>query len=509
MLLTNQQRSSQFLLLGLLGLMGFRLIYLFIVDLDLIGDESYYWDWSRHLDWCYYSKPPMVAWLIRLFTELFGSSTPIIRIPAALLGTLMLWPFYQLTREIYDHPTALLATLLIISMPAMVLVSFIMTIDPPLYFFWMCALLFLHRSLFTHQRNRDWLYAGIAVGAALLSKPTAIALPIMTFLFLGSQPSIASRSKLGLAVFIIPIIVAIIPQLIWNAQHDWIMLQHNQNHFAAEALSITDRLSHFIGFVLQQTLLISPVTLLITIVIICISVWRFFKLTAIEQWLILLGPLPLIGIFGLAVIQKVQGNWSIPFYFTGIILVAGWINQKITLFNPKFSFRRLKSIALYTGTTLVAITYLLPFLSFWLPQKLNDMDPTNRLRQWQDLATQVDRISKPKNKNAHQFILIDGHRDIVSELAFYLPDQPTIYHWQKNPRIESQYGLWPGLEQHIAGNGLVISMHPWDQLAQPLKSSFYDLQFLGEAVVLQHTKREKRLYIYQANRLLHWPPPTT
>jgi hypothetical protein len=28
---------------------------------DLAPDEAHYWDWSRHLDWSYYSKGPLVA----------------------------------------------------------------------------------------------------------------------------------------------------------------------------------------------------------------------------------------------------------------------------------------------------------------------------------------------------------------------------------------------------------------------------------------------------------------
>ena len=33
--------------------------------LDLSPDEAHYWDWSRQPDWAYYSKGPLVAWLIR------------------------------------------------------------------------------------------------------------------------------------------------------------------------------------------------------------------------------------------------------------------------------------------------------------------------------------------------------------------------------------------------------------------------------------------------------------
>ena len=41
--------------------------------LDLAPDEAHYWDWSRRLDWCYYSKGPLVAWLIRGSCELLRS----------------------------------------------------------------------------------------------------------------------------------------------------------------------------------------------------------------------------------------------------------------------------------------------------------------------------------------------------------------------------------------------------------------------------------------------------
>jgi hypothetical protein len=42
--------------------------------IDLYADEAYYWGWAQHFDFGYYSKPPMVAWLIMLGTSLFGDT---------------------------------------------------------------------------------------------------------------------------------------------------------------------------------------------------------------------------------------------------------------------------------------------------------------------------------------------------------------------------------------------------------------------------------------------------
>src|SRR5437764_11537544 len=73
--------------------------------LDLAPDEAHYWDWSRHLDWSYYSKGPLVAYLIRAGCALAGAwsqaftSTDMlaVRLPAVVCGSLLLVSLYVLT----------------------------------------------------------------------------------------------------------------------------------------------------------------------------------------------------------------------------------------------------------------------------------------------------------------------------------------------------------------------------------------------------------------------------
>jgi hypothetical protein len=35
-----------------------RVLYLFLTPFDLVPDEAYYCDWSRQLDWSYYTVSP-------------------------------------------------------------------------------------------------------------------------------------------------------------------------------------------------------------------------------------------------------------------------------------------------------------------------------------------------------------------------------------------------------------------------------------------------------------------
>ena len=73
-------------LILLVGLSGLNLLYVWKCPLDLCGDEAHYWEWARHIDICYYSKGPVVAYLIWLATHIGGDRPFAIRTVAVLLS---------------------------------------------------------------------------------------------------------------------------------------------------------------------------------------------------------------------------------------------------------------------------------------------------------------------------------------------------------------------------------------------------------------------------------------
>src|SRR5438128_11704240 len=99
-------------LLLVLASAGLHLGYLaYQCPLDLAPDEAHYWDWSRHLDWSYYSKGPLVAYLIRAGCELFGplarsisgTEMPAVRLPAELCSAGLLIAVYVLTSQTFGR----------------------------------------------------------------------------------------------------------------------------------------------------------------------------------------------------------------------------------------------------------------------------------------------------------------------------------------------------------------------------------------------------------------------
>ncbi len=473
-----------------------RLVFLWTNGLDLIGDESYYWDWSRQPDWCYYSKPPMVAWLIGAFTWLFGDYTPVVRLPAAVLGTVFFAYFHATAKAFYGPRAAAMALLLVLATPANVLANFLMTIDPPLFCFWIMALYYLRRALFDDEKNA-WLWAGCASAAALLSKQAAVALPVMLLAFLLLDNRRRRYLKREYWVYLAPMLLAAVPLLVWNAQHDWVMFGHSRGHFGNhDEVSWIKHWKRAGDFLFYQLLLLSPVVFALVIWSSVRSVLGFRGLPDEQRFLWLMGPVLLLGILLLSTLQKVQGNWPMPFYFSALILLAG--NWAAGHWKKTIKF------ALGLGYLMVVTTYLLPLLLQLTGLKDSSLDPTKRFNRWNDAALNVhaERI-KVQSDLKDSFVVALGHRYLASQLAFYLPDHPDVYRFEQSGHVTSQYEVWPGPDRFAGKNAFVVGEGPEENLPADLKNAFARFKFLAE---VSNPKNPKSPYkVYWAEDLIAWP----
>ncbi len=89
-----------------------RLVGLRYSAADLFVDEAQYWSWSRELAFGYFSKPPLLAWLIAAAEAVCGDGEACIRAPAPILYFLTSLVVYALGRALYDARTGLWAALL-------------------------------------------------------------------------------------------------------------------------------------------------------------------------------------------------------------------------------------------------------------------------------------------------------------------------------------------------------------------------------------------------------------
>jgi 4-amino-4-deoxy-L-arabinose transferase-like glycosyltransferase len=486
---------NKHLTLFLIGLFLLRCLILILEPVALSGDESYYWDWSRQLDWCYYSKPPMVAWLIALSTWLFGDYTAAVRLPTVILGSVCLGYFHATATAFFGSRAAALGLLLLLATPNNVLANLIMTIDPPLYCFWMMSLYYLQQALF-RQKPLAWIWAGLATAASLLSKQVAIAIPLMLLVFLLMDRKRRALIRREFLIYLFPLLLAALPILLWNATHDWVMFTHSKTHFTSQvANSALSSLNYAGELILFQFLLISPLICL-PILGLSFSYFKCFnRLTAEQQFLFLMGPVLLFGILLLSLIQKVQGNWPMPFYFSGLILLCGAWQQKGYA-------KKILNYAIKTGFVMVGVTYLLPLILPLLGLVNTRLDPIKRFNYWPGIVATIDTVRKtvlPETENS--FVVALGHRNLASQMAFYLMDHPKVFRYEIGGEVKSQYEVWPGPEDFQGKNALVVSEK--QIVPNEIQTAFRKFSFL-ETIPNPMSDNEK-YFIYFGEGLQDWP----
>lgn len=189
-------------------------------SIDLLVEETYYWDYSNHLDFGYIDHPPMVALLIKLSTSIFGIHELSVRITSLLCWMLASLFGYKLSNLI-SKDSGIYAIMLLAILPFFFLQSLFITPDQPLIVCWTAALYYLYRALISKQ-SRCWYIAGIWIGLGLLSKYTIVLLGLSTLVYLCLIQDARfwfRRKEPYLCALIAMFIFS--PVIYWNATHEW------------------------------------------------------------------------------------------------------------------------------------------------------------------------------------------------------------------------------------------------------------------------------------------------
>ena len=194
---------------------------IFITTIDLRVDEAYYWTWSKENVISYLDHPPMIAWLIRLSTSVFGDTNFGVRFPGLLAMSLMQVLLAAIVWRILRDVRSVIAVVLMSE--ATLAFGLGMTRITPDVALIPCELVMFWSLIRLAQSNdhRWWLVAGLFGGLAALAKYTAVLLvpSIVAFVLVPSwrKQQIASIYlwlALGIAVLVFS------PVLYWNVVHD-------------------------------------------------------------------------------------------------------------------------------------------------------------------------------------------------------------------------------------------------------------------------------------------------
>jgi len=486
-------------LLGLITL--WRLVYLFIVPLDLGPDEAYYWDWSRQLDWGYFSKPPLIAWVNAVSTGLFGVSAEVVRFPAVVLGAAGLSLLFLAARSLFDARVGFWAVAAWLANMGSASLGLIMATDVLLCLFWGGGLYFLWRLLEAPaQGNRWWWGTLCCVGLGALSKQMMLVFLLLMFIYLlcswEDRPQLRRAWPYSLSLLSCAFLL---PTLYWNYRHDWITLQHTAHHVEPSTPTLLERLGFFGEFVGSQLGLLSPITWLLLVATLLICLRGFRSLQRQEKYLLSFSAPGLLVFVGLSFIQSINPNWPAVFYLAGMILLAARLAGG-TRPRPEKWF--LRGIAL--GVVLTLIAYSLPLLIDYAGLPLGKLDPSKRIRGWsgygEKLAQTLQQQPRPDRT-----IIVSPLRKYVAEAAFYVPGHPVAYRWSgPTVNVASQYELWPGPYDKSGWDALIVTNYR-ESLPEELNAAFEQVEKLEDVKTVLPGGVARAYSLFRGRRLRSWP----
>ncbi|MFC1835820.1 glycosyltransferase family 39 protein [Thermodesulfobacteriota bacterium] len=492
--------AESLLLIALIGVFLWRIM--FSISFNLIPDECSYWAWSRRLDWSYFDNSPMVAYLIRFSTSLFGESSPLsVRFPFLLLSGLTTYLVYLSSRSLFgDRQSALLSAAILNVTPLGLLAGCAAIHDNALVFFWVLTIWTTVR--FVETDDARWFYwMGMSAGFAILCKYTGVLVLPSILIFLLWSPAhrhwlLKKEPWIGALIasaFALPIIY-------WNIKHDWASLYHVL-FIGAGAVSLARKLGDAILYHLAQFLLISPLFYVALLAGVFTALSGNLRKPCARDVLLISFSLPLF-IFGMMAVKgHVEANWAVMGYPSAVILAVEVIRRAhrerltgiLEHFTPKF-FKR--GLALSLGISIVVVAHAWIGL---LPASLERaFAKEDRIiwetTGWDGLGRRIAEEHRP-----NEVIAADSYQ-LCALLEFNVPGNPDVRYlapWKR----PTQFDVWhPSFGNLVGRDVLFVSSRPLVPSVDgriTVYDNFRRVERLKPYEVIYHSRPIRKIYIYR------------
>lgn len=386
---------------------------------QLMDDESYYWVYSRHLDWGYFDHPPMVALLIKIGYALFHNELGV-RVCMVVLNLFTL----IITDKLIARRDNRIFYLLLLTMGAMQIGGMLAVPDVPLIFF--AALYFLiYRSFLEQQSWKNTFLLGLSMALMFYSKYHGILLVGFTVL---SNLNLLRVFKFYIAVIITTVLF--FPHIYWQYAHAFPSLQYH----LVERNAATYSFNYTTEYILGQLLLFGPLAgwLILYYAFFCpiqSAFERSMKFSAIG-----------VLIFFLISTYKgrVEANWTVMI-FTPVLVLA---HQSI--FRRKRSLTLLKYMA---AITMLIVIIARVYMVWDFAPGVEIRPEIHHNREWA-AALQTKAADKP-------VVFLNSYQ-LPSKYMFY-SDNGISYSVNSRYSRRSQYNYWD-TETQLWGKPVMIAL---------------------------------------------------
>ena len=452
-------------------LLFFRIYLNTYTNIPLHFDEAQYWSWSQEIEWGYFSKPPLLAWIIGANNYFCGATEFCIRLPVPILYFLAtIFIFYSSILLTKNKVISSIAALTFNLMPGITFSSFVTTTDVPLILF---ASIFSYIFLIIYKKNNPshlyFILLGIVFFLGCLSKYAMAYLLVSLCISIVAFKSLRKKFlNYGGVFFLLTFFILIIPHVYWNFKNGFVTFNHTVHNADIESINLNLKEPFF--FILSQFIVFG----LYPLYSILQNITKYKQLNNEKKILLLFFLTPILRISFLSLFSRANANWAAVGFPFGIIFLAVVLNNKEMLFKR---FRLILSQILLS--VLIIMVILLGKNNIFL-------DPFSKQRHAKKLAS---FITKELNNIKNVAFMADDREDFALMLYYAKDFKGKRAKWNGDINIDDHYELTTDAN-NLSGHNLLFLTRTEPTAEMIKRSTSYkllkELKFLNRKKVKQY-----------------------
>ena len=441
------------------------------VMVPLNGDEAFYWQHGRHLDWGFYTHPPMTGFLIRISTILLGDTLLGIRLVSSLLGAGTLLLLYLLAWESTgSRRIALYAVLIYLLFPLTFGLGVMLVTDVPLLFFHTAAVYLVRKALIDAWKP-GWLLAGLMIGLMMQSKFLGALLVPGLALFVLVHPK--HRQCLFQGMPYLGALVSLLvfsPFLLWDHQNGWANLEFQFHIRTRDDELDFSNLWDYLGSII---LVYTPVVV-VALALVLPKHWRTLRAESLAETpqqdsLMLLTWLH-FGILGGYLLMSLRhpfsAHWLAFLQPLSAILLGVGLSRLQTA--SRWAWRwwvGLGTVSLLMVGLPIYLLLLAPKLlppeQLYLPEDSPSQHAVSNYFGWEEVGVHIARLQDELAADSPDLFLSSSDYSLASMLSFYTPGHPdfALFNYE-NAKHGREYLDWSRPLAQDKGNTLLVSDSP-------------------------------------------------
>ena len=469
--------------------------------MELGNDEVYYWTYALYPDWSHFDHPPMVGWVIQLFSlNLLFDSEFFIRLASVVLMTADTYIIFRIGKDLKDAWTGLYAALLYTaSIYAFVITGVFIMPDTPLMLFWLLAVWMAVRS----EKKQNLLFFGLFAGLAMLSKYSGIFLWVGMALYI----LIFNRKQLKNPYLYLALLISAlccIPILYWNIQNDFISFRFHGERVGGGAINLSSFGTEIAGEFFYN----NPVNVVLAIIAVIAAFKKKLNMEPSAQRLLLCIALPLILVFlFFSLTRPTLPHWNAPAYVLLILLTAVWLRDRNTD-AERWPHSITTALAVLLFTLVIGVaeikTGFIPLDKHTEPEMLGRDDFTLDMYGWRQLGEKFADFREEKIAEG----LMKEEDGIVANQWFPLANLDYYVARPLNMRV---MGLgWPEfLHKYLWINDDYWVLSDSRYMKDPKETYrwfFKEIELAGIIPIERNGKTVKNFFVYTCKGLCDEPP---